>query len=69
MVVAIDYLALMAVVAAVDAVATPAVIAIWMALEKAVTSLSIILVFRASVLSSSLSSTLSLIPESCASWV
>ena len=55
MVVALNYWALMAAVAAAYAAATPAVIAVWMALEKAVTILSILLVLRVSVFSSSLS--------------
>ena len=54
-VVSADYWAVMAAVAAAVAVATPAVIAFWMALEKSVTSLSILLVFRVSVSSSSIS--------------
>ena len=57
-VVALEYWALMAEVEASDVAATPAVIAVWMALEKAVTVFSILLVFRVSVLSSSLSAAL-----------
>ena len=58
MVVALEYWALMAAVAATDATATLAVIAVLMALEKAVTSLSILLVFRVPGSSSSLSDAL-----------
>ena len=49
---------MMAAVAAAVAVATPAVIAVWMALEKSVTSLSILLGFKVLVSSSSLSAVL-----------
>ena len=51
---------MMAAVAAIFAAATPAVMAVWVALEKSVTSLSILLGFRlgVSVLSSSLSAAL-----------
>ena len=48
----------MTAVAAADAAVTPAVIAVFKALEKDVTILSILLVFRVSVLSSSLSGAL-----------
>ena len=58
MVVALEYWALMSAVVGADAAATPVVIAFLMALEKAVTSLSIILVLRVLVLSSSLSGAL-----------
>ena len=55
---ALEYWALMAAVAAADAAATPAVITFSMALEKSETSLSILLVFRVSFSSSSLSAAL-----------
>ena len=58
MVVALEYWSLMAAFAAAYAAANPEVIIIWMALEKSVTSLSILLVFRVSFLSSSLSAAL-----------
>ena len=46
---AADYWAVMAAVAAAVLAATPAVIAVWRALEKSVTSLSILLGFRLGV--------------------
>ena len=55
---ALEYWALMVAVAAADAAATPAVIAVSMALEKSVTSISILFVFRVLVSSSSLSAAL-----------
>ena len=63
LIVALQYWALMTPVAAADAVETPAVIAVWMALEKDVASLSILLVFRVSVSSSLLSATLYFYPR------
>ena len=67
MVFAAEYWAVMVAVATAVVEATTAVIAVWMALEKAVTSLSILLVFRVSVLSSSLSAALFF--DSCADIV
>ena len=58
MVVDLEYWALMAADAAADAAVTPAVISVLMALEKSMTSLSILLVFRVLVLLSSLSAAL-----------
>ena len=54
MVVDLEYCALMAAFVAADAATTPVVIAVWMVLEKAVMSLSILLVFRVLVALSSL---------------
>ena len=54
-VVAAEYCYVMSAVVAEFAAATPAIIAVWMALEKSVKSLSVLLVFRVSVSSSSLS--------------
>ena len=53
MVVVAEYWAVLEAVMALAAAATPTIIAVWMALEKSVTSLSILLGFR---VSSSLSS-------------
>ena len=49
---ALDCWSLMEMIAAADAAETPAVIVVWMAPEKSVTSLSIFLGFRVLVLSS-----------------
>ena len=54
---------MMAAVAAAVAVATPAVIAVWMALEKALTSLSVLLGLRVLVSLSSLSAALFFYPR------
>ena len=49
---ALECWSLMEMIAAEDVAATPAVIVVWMALEKSVTSISIFLGFRVLVLSS-----------------
>ena len=54
---------MMAAVAAAVAVATPAVIAVWMDLEKALTSLSVLLGLRVLVSLSSLSAALFFYPR------